>query len=96
MERADALRFESFDDELIFAARFIHFEIAAGEDLHAVLRFEFYETGVAFEEGALELALGVFKREVEVAAGGRAAVGDFAFDPDGAEFVFERATGRRR
>ena len=89
LQRADALRLQRFDDELVFAARFIDFQIAAREDFHAVLRFEFYKTSVAFEQSAFQLAVGVFERKIKMATGGGAAVRDFAFHPNGAEVVFE-------
>ena len=50
--------------------------------MEAVFRAEAQEKGLAAEEHDGQLGVGIFEREVNVAGGRGAEVGDFAFDPD--------------
>lgn len=91
-EVAAAKRFELVDDELVVAAGFVEREAAVGAHGEAVVEValgDFQAVAAAFEKGAGDLGLRVFEAEVKMAGGGAREVGDFAFDPDAGEVVFE-------
>ena len=50
--------------------------------MEPILRAEAEKHGLSAEEDDGKLGVGVLEGEVDVAGGGRAVVGDFAFDPD--------------
>ena len=89
LERAGADRLEKFGDELHLAALFVDRNFAAEEDMKAVGELEAEERGLLTEEDRGELGIAIFKREVDVAGGRRAEVGDFAFDPEVAVFALD-------
>jgi hypothetical protein len=64
------------------AALLVDADAAADEDVEAILRAEAEENGLTAEEDDGELSVGVLEGEVNVAGGGWAVVGDFAFNPD--------------
>ena len=82
LEGASADGLHGFGDELHLAALLVDADAAADEDVEAVFRAEAEEHGLAAEEDDGELGVGVLEGEVDVAGGGGAVVGDFAFDPD--------------
>ena len=71
LERAQALRLEQLDHQLVLAARGVDVEAAEGQHLHAVLGLEAHAPAPAAEEHAAELGRLVLQREVGV-AGARA------------------------
>ena len=89
LEGAGADGLHGFGDELHLAALLVDADAAADEDVKAVFRAEAEQHGLAAEEDDGELRVGVFEREVDVAGGGGTVVGDFAFDPNVAEFLFD-------
>jgi hypothetical protein len=64
------------------SALLVDADATADEDVEAVFRAETEEHGLAAEKDDGELGVGVLEREVDVAGGSGAVVGDFAFDPD--------------
>jgi hypothetical protein len=90
-ECAIAERRDGIDDELHLTARFVDADAATGEDLEPILQIETEELGTGAEHDAGELSVSVFEGEVEMAAGRGATVGDFAFDADVEEALFDVA-----
>ena len=81
LEGAGAAGAEGFGDELELAARLVgDGDAAADLDGEAVFGLEGEELGLGAEEDDGELGVAVLEGEVDVAGGGGAAVGDFAFD----------------
>jgi hypothetical protein len=64
------------------AALLVNADPATDEDVETVFRTEAEKHGLTAKENDGELCVGVLESEVDVAGGGRAVVGDFAFDPD--------------
>ena len=75
------------------AALLVDAYFAADANVEAVFGAEAEEDGLAAEEDYGELGLRVFEGKVEMAGGGWAKIGDFAFDPDVAEFGFDEFAG---
>jgi hypothetical protein len=93
LEAAGADWLHCFSDELELAALLVNADFAADADVEAVFWAEAEEDGLAAEEDYGELGFRVFEGEVDVAGGGWAEVGDFAFDPDVTEFGFDDFAG---
>jgi hypothetical protein len=89
LERACSDGLHSFCDELELAALLVDADAAADEDVEAILGAKAEEHGLAAKENDGQLRVGVLEREVEMAGGGGAVVGDFAFDPDVAVLFFD-------
>ena len=89
LERACADGLHGFGDELHLAALLVDADAAADQDVEAVFRAEAEKHGLAAEEDDGELGVGVLEGEVDVAGGGGAVVGDFAFDPDVAVLLLD-------
>ena len=73
---------DRFRDELELPARLIDRDAAADEDGETVLREEAEELRLTAKEHDRKLSVAVLEREVDVAGGRGAAVGDFAGDPE--------------
>ncbi len=82
LEGSGTAGFEGFGDELELAAGLVDRDAATDEDGEAVGGAEAKELGLAAEEDDGKLGFAVFEGEVDVAGGGRAAVGDLTFDPE--------------
>lgn len=82
LQRAHADRFHGFGYELELAALLVNADAAADQDVESVFRAEAKQHGLAAKEHYGQLRVCVFEREVNMAGGGGAVVGDFAFDPD--------------
>ena len=82
LERAGANGLKGFGHELHLAALVVDADPAASEDVLAVFRAKAQQRGLAAEEDDGKLGVGVLQREVNVAGGRGAQVGDFALDPD--------------
>jgi hypothetical protein len=89
LQRAEALRLDGFDDQLIFAARFVDVDLAARQHRDTLLRLELHQPQRATEAGAFDLRGGVFQVEVGVAAGGHFEAGNFARHPNVAKLAAE-------
>ena len=89
LERACADRLHGFGDQLHLSALLVDADAAANQDMKAVFRAKAQEHGLAAEEDDGELGVGVLEGEVDVAGGGGAIVGDFAFDPDVAVLLLD-------
>ena len=89
---ADGL--ERIGDELHLTAAFVDADAAAGENLQAILGTKAEQLRARSKDDGRELGVAVFQREVDVAAGGEAAIGDFAFDADLAELLLNVAGER--
>ena len=96
LQRAVALRLHGFDVELVLAARLVDADPAAAQDLQPVLGLHLEVHGVLPEADAFELRLIVLEREVVVAAGGAAAVGDLPRHPHALEDILEQRADDRR
>ena len=81
LQRAHSRRLDVLDVNLIFAARFVHADRPAHDQLQAVLGPEFQAHGLRAETHAANLRLGVLQREIEMSGLRRAVVRDFALDP---------------
>lgn len=82
LEFAFALKFDIDDAELVLAARFVNGEFAVdGDGLAVFEKGTVRGAGVRFEEDASELRVLILEREVNMARGLKAEVGDFAGDP---------------
>ena len=90
LERTDALRLELVDDQLVAAARRIHVEVAAAEDVEPVGQFELELRRRAAPHHGADLGQVVLEREVAVARLRPREVGDFAGDPHRRETAFEQ------
>ena len=82
LECACAARFERVGDELELAARLVDGDAAAGQDREAILRAKAKKLGLAAKEDNGELGFAILEREVDVAGGRGAAVGDLALNPE--------------
>ena len=82
LQSTDAAGLHSFGDELELATGFVDGEAAADEDGETVCGTEAEKAGLAAEKDDRDLGVAVFEREIDVAGGCGAAVGDFAFDPE--------------
>ena len=81
LQRAVALRLEVLNVDLVFAARLVDADAAAGHHGEAVLWLDLEIAGLLTEAHGPKLRLAVFEREVVVAAGRGAGVGDLAHHP---------------
>ncbi len=86
LQRAQTLRFENFDNQLVFAARFIDIQTPAREHGEAVLRFDLPVAMRGAEGDAPHLGLALLQGEIIMAAGGEFDAGDLARDPQILEF----------
>ena len=77
-----AHRFHVFGEQLHFAARLVHGDAAAGDDLHAILRTKAQQARLGAKHHKAKLRVAVLQGEIDVATLGGAVVGDFSFDPD--------------
>ncbi len=82
LQSAGAAGLDGFCDQLQLAARLVDRDAAANEDSQSVLRTKAEKLGLAAEEDDGKLRIAVLEREVDVAGGGWAAVGDLARDPE--------------
>jgi hypothetical protein len=89
LERARADGLHGFSDKLHLSALLVDADAATDKDVEAVFGTEAEKHGLAAEENDGELGVGVLEGEVDVAGGGGAVVGDFAFDPDIAVLLFD-------
>ena len=96
LQGADSGRFDVLDVNLIFAARLVHADRSAHDQLQSVLGPEFQPHRLRAETDALHLRLGVLQREIEMPGLRRAIVGDFALDPQVRELRGEHAADTRR
>ena len=69
-------------DELVLAAGLVDVHPRPADDVHPVLEVELEPPGNGPEQHRPDLAVLVFEREVEMARGGPAEVGDLALDPE--------------
>ena len=90
-----AARLQRLGDELELAARLVDGDAAAHQDGESILRAEAEELGLAAEEHDRKLRFAVLEREVDVAGGRGAAVGDLALDPEVGVLRPRRAGGGR-
>ena len=89
LQGSGAHRLHVFGEQLHLAASLIHGDASAGDDLHSVLRTEAQQARLGAEHDDAELGVAILQGEVEVAALGRAVVGDFALDPDIGKALFK-------
>jgi hypothetical protein len=89
LERAGADGLHGFRDELELAALLVDTDAAADQDVEAIFRTKAEKHGLAAKENDGQLGVCILEREVEMAGGGGAIVGDFAFDPDVAVLFFD-------
>ena len=82
LQRAGADGFEEFRNELHLSALLVDGDFAAEQHMQAVGWFEAEQRGLLAEQDRRQLRLAIFEREVDVAGGRGAQVGDFAFDPE--------------
>ncbi len=82
LQRAGTDGLEEFGNELHLAALFVDGNFAAEQDVEAVGGFETQERGLLAKEHGGQLRFAILECEVDVAGGGGAEVGDFAFDPE--------------
>jgi hypothetical protein len=90
LQRAEALGFEQFHQQLVFAARLVDVDAAARQHCQAILRAELPVAVRRAERHALEHGIPLFEGEIVVAAGGQFESRDFARHPDFGELVVER------
>ncbi len=90
LQRAGADGLHGFRDKLQLAALLVDADAAANQDVQAIFGTEAEKHGLAAEEHDGELGLGVLEREVDVAGGRGAEVGNLAFDPDVAVFLLDQ------
>ena len=81
LQRARTHRLHGLGHQLHLAALLVNAHPSAHQHLQAVLRPEAQQQSLAAKQDDGQLRVGIFEREVEVARGRRAIVGDFAFDP---------------
>src|SRR5439155_6558857 len=91
LQCAYALQLDGADDELVLPARLVNSEVALDDDLLAVLQNRAILHRLAAKQHAVQLRVGVFQREVNVAGTLHAQIGDFARHPDQAELLFEQS-----
>ena len=90
LQRAQPVRLERVDDELILALDLVHADASARDDAHPVLGRELQAQHARAEHHRANLRLVVLEREVDVAGAPLLAVGDLALDGDEAELRFDR------
>jgi len=93
LEAAGSDWLHGFGDELELAALLVDGHLSADADVESVFGAETEKDGLPAEEDDGKLGFGVFEGEVEMAGGGWAEIGDFAFDPDVAELGFDKVAG---
>ncbi len=81
--------------ELHLAALLVDAHAAANQDVQAVFGAEAEKHGLAAKEDDGELRVGVFEREVHVAGGRGAVVGDLALHPNVAILLLHQLTHLR-
>ena len=89
LQGSGAHRLHVFGEQLHLAARLVHGDASAGDDLHPVLRTEAQQARLGAKHHDAKLRVAVLEREVDVAALGGTIVGDFAFDPDIGKTLFQ-------
>ena len=94
LQRAQSLRFEQFDQQLVFAAGFVDIDAAARQHGESVARLEFPEAVGGAEGYGLHLGFAVLQSEVVVAAGGEFEARDFACHRDIGELAVEHGADR--
>jgi len=82
LQRTGADGFEEFRDELHLATLLVDGNFSAEENVDAVGGLEAQQRGLLAEEDYGELSVAILEREVDVARGRGAEVGDFTFDPE--------------
>ena len=90
LQRAGADRLHGFGHQLHLAALLVDADPAAHQHVQAVLGAKAQQHGLAAEEHDGQLRVGVFEREVDVAGGRGAVVGDLALDPDVAVLLLDQ------
>src|SRR5439155_5806523 len=96
LQRAQALRLHRPHDELILPTRFVNRQIALQDELLPILEKLPVAHRRPAEQHAAQLSSAIFEREVKVAGGLGAQVGDFAGDPNLAQLLLEQPPDRRR
>ena len=96
LQRAGADGLHGLGDQLHLAALLVDADAAAHQHVQAVFGAEAEQHGLAAEEHDGELGVGVLEREVDVAGGRGAVVGDLALDPDVAVLLLDRVRGPGR
>src|SRR5262249_22824807 len=89
------VQLQRLDLELIFTTRFVDVDPSARQHRRSVLRFELEESRGRPEADTPQLRLGVFQREIVMAAGGEFRPGDLTGDPNVKKFPVEHAPNRR-
>ena len=89
LERTEAVRLEVLADQLIFAFRLVHRDLAARDHTQPVHGLELQIPQRRLKHEPAELRGRVFEREVQVAGIPDPAVRQLAFHPDFEEFAFE-------
>ena len=89
-QRAVAGGFHGIEDQLVIATAFKQRDLAAHLDRQAVLERLTHPCCVVAKQCATHLGAAVLEGEVHMARGRAGEVGDFAFYPDIAEYVFEQ------
>ena len=92
LQRAGADGLEEFGNQLHLAALLVDGNLAAEQDVQAISGAEAQERRLFAEEHHGKLGVAVFEREVDVAGGRGAEVGDFAFDPEVAVLALDVET----
>ncbi len=89
LQRAEALRLDQIDQQLIFASRFVNIDSSAGKYGQPILRLELPVAVRGAESDALHLRFALLEREVVVAALRQLQSGDLARNPDVLKFGIE-------
>ena len=89
LERARADRLHRLGHELHLSSLLVDAAPAAHQHVQTILGTEAQQDGLAAEEHNRELGGGILEREVDVAGGSGAVVGDLALDPDVAVFLLD-------
>ncbi len=90
---AIAGRLQRVENQLVIAAPLEQRDLASHLDGQAVAQRLAHPGGVLAEQCAAYLGVLVLEREIDVAGGGAGEVGDFTFDPDLGEHVFQQQPG---
>jgi hypothetical protein len=90
LPRAETVRLEVLADELVFAFRFVHRELAARDHAQTVGGLELQIAQRRPEHEPAQLRRGVFEREVQMPGVPDLAVRQLALDPDLDEPLFEQ------
>ncbi len=91
LERANALRFDGQDVELVWAAGFIDGQFAFENHLAAILQRLPAGDRIIAKNNATDLRKGVLEREINMAGVLRAAIGNLAADPKLGKMLFEQS-----